>query len=221
MASYDLEEQEQLDELKTWWKQYGNLVTAVLAAVAVAAVAWQGWHWYQRNQAVQASMIYAGIEQAAGRRDVKQVRQLAGELIDKFPRTTYAAMGALLSGKVQVETDDAKNAQAHLQWAADNAKDDALRNLAKLRLAALLLDDKAYDAALKVLDSNVSPAFAARADELKGDVLASQDKKPEARAAYEAALNALETQEKDGAPGQHRAYRDLLQTKLDSLGSAK
>ena len=221
MAVYDLEEQEQLDELKTWWKQYGNLVTAILAAVAVVAVAWQGWHWYQRNQAAQASMIYAGIEQAAGKRDVKQLRQLAGELIDKFPGTTYAAMGALLSGKVQVESNDAKNAQAHLQWAADNAKDDALRDLAKLRLAAVLLDDKAYDAALKALQGNASTAFAARFAELKGDVLASQDKKAEARTAYEAALTALEKQEKEGAPGQHRAYHDLLQTKLDSLGSAK
>ncbi|HEY3433105.1 MAG TPA: tetratricopeptide repeat protein [Rhodocyclaceae bacterium] len=221
MAVYDLEEQEQLDELKTWWKMYGNLVTAVVAAVALAAVSWQGWNWYQRNQAVQAASIYAGIERAASARDVKQVRQLAGELIDKFPRTTYAAMGALLSGKVQVETNDPKNAQAQLQWAADNAKDDALRDLARLRLAAVLLDDKAYDAALKPLSGDVSPAFAARFSELKGDVLASQDKKAEAKTAYEAAMAALEKQEKETSPGQHRAYHDVLQSKLDSLGSAK
>lgn len=221
MAVYDLEEQEQLDELKTWWKMHGNLVTAVIAALALAAVVWQGWNWYQRNQAAGAAMVYASIERAAANRDVKQVRQMAGELIDKFPRTTYAAMGALLSGKVQVETDDAKNAQAHLQWAADNAKDDALRDLARLRLAAVLLDEKSYDAALKPLSGDVSPAFAARFAELKGDVLASQDKKADAKTAYEGALTALEKQEKEGAAGQHRAYRDVLQSKLDSLGSAQ
>jgi predicted negative regulator of RcsB-dependent stress response len=221
MAVYDLEEQEQLDELKTWWKMHGNLVTAVIAALALAAVAWQGWNWYQRNQAAGAAMVYAGVERAAANRDVKQVRQLAGELIDKFPRTTYAAMGALLSGKVQVETDDAKNAQAHLQWAADNAKDDALRDLARLRLAAVLLDEKSYDAALKPLSGDVSPAFAARFAELKGDVLASQGKKADAKTAYEGALTALEKLEKEGAAGQHRAYRDVLQSKLDSLGSAQ
>lgn len=222
MAVYDLEEQEQLDELKTWWKLYGNLVTIALAVLALAAVSWQGWNWYQRSQAAQAATVYAGIERAANGRDVKQVRQLAGELIDKYPRTTYAAMGALLSGKVSVESDDAKNAQAHLQWAADNAKDEALRDLARLRLAALLLDEKAYDAALKPLAGETSPAFAARFAELKGDVLASQDgKKAEAKTAYEAAVAALEKQEKEGGAGQHRAYHDVLQAKLDSLGGAK
>lgn len=221
MAVYDLEEQEQLDELKTWWKQYGNLVTAVLAVVAFAAVAWQGWNWYQRNQAAQAAALYAGIERAAGGGDVRQVRQLAGDLIEKYPGTTYAAMGALLSGKVQAESNDVKNAEAHLQWAADSAKDEALRNLARLRLAALQLDEKAFDAALKTLAAEAPAAFAARFAELKGDVLAGQDKKADAKTAYEAALAAVDKQEKEGVPGQHRAYRDVIQTKLDSLGGAK
>lgn len=223
MAVYDLEEQEQLDELKTWWKMHGNLVTIVVAVVAAGLVVWQGWGWWQNNQAAQASAIYAGIERAAGARDAKQARQLAGELIDKFPRTTYAAMGALLSAKVQMEaadkTDAAKNAQAQLQWAADNAKDDALRDLARLRLAAVLLDEKSYDAALKALSGETSSAFAARFGELKGDVLAAQDKKAEAKAAYDAALEALDKQEKEGVPGQHKAYRDVIETKRDSLGS--
>lgn len=221
MAVYDLEEQEQLDELKTWWKMYGNLVTALLAVLACLAVAWQGWNWYQRSQAAEASAIYAGIERAAGNRDPKQVRQLAGELIDKFPRTTYAAMAALLSGKVQVEANDAKNAQVQLQWAADNAKDEALRDLARLRLAAVLLDEKSYDAALKAISGDASASFTARFDELKGDILASQGKKDEAKTSYEAALAAVDKQDKEGAAGQHRAYRDMLQAKLDSLGSAK
>lgn len=223
MAVYDLEEQEQLDELKTWWKMHGNLVTAVVAALALVVVGWQGWGWWQNNQAGQASAIYAGIERAAGSRDAKQARQLAGELIDKFPRTTYAAMGALLSAKVQMEAGDkadgAKNAEAQLQWAADNAKDEALRDLARLRLATVLLDQKSYDAALKPLSGDFSAAFAPRFNELKGDVLAAQDKKSEAKAAYEASLAALDKQEKEGVPGQHKAYRDVVQTKLDSLGN--
>lgn len=221
MAVYDLEEQEQLDELKTWWKMHGNLVSGVLAAVAFAAVSWQGWNWYQHNQSAQAATIYASLERAAGAKDAKQVRQLAGELIEKYPRTSYAAMGALLSGKVQADNNDSKNAEPQLQWAADNAKDDALRDLARLRLAAVLLDEKSYDAALKPLSGETTPAFAARFAELKGDVLASQAKKAEAKTAYEAAIALVDKQEKDGIPGQHRAYHEVLQAKLDSLGSAK
>ncbi|HEY6898336.1 MAG TPA: tetratricopeptide repeat protein [Rhodocyclaceae bacterium] len=221
MAVYDLEEQEQLDELKTWWKQYGNLVTSLVTALAVVAVGWQGWNWWQRNQAAQAAALYGGIEKAASVRNVKQARDFAGELIDKYPRTAQAAMGALLSAKVQVEGGDAKNARSQLQWAADNATDDALRSLAKLRLAALLLDDKAYDEALKQIPADTASPFAARFGEVKGDILVAQGKTVEARAAYEAALQQLDKQTKDDAAGQARAYREIVQAKLDTLGAAK
>ena len=54
MAHYDLEEQEQIDSLKTWWKMYGNLVSGVLVAASIGVIGWQGWNWYQRGQAAQA-----------------------------------------------------------------------------------------------------------------------------------------------------------------------
>ena len=97
MAAYDLEEQEQLDELKTWWKMYGNLVTGILVALALAAVAWQGWNWWQRQQSVQASALYSGLQTAATQKDAKRARAVAGELIDIDSATSYAALGALLA----------------------------------------------------------------------------------------------------------------------------
>ena len=107
MATYDLEEQEQLDELKTWWKMYGNLVTAILVAVALAAVAWQGWNWWQRDQAVQASAVFSGLQTAATQRDARRAGELAGELIDNYSSTADAGMGALLAARVQVDAGDA------------------------------------------------------------------------------------------------------------------
>ncbi len=141
MAVYDLEEQEQLAELKTWWKQHGTLVTSVITAVALTVAAWQGWNWWQRQQSAQASGVYMALEQAIGARDGKKVRELAGALIEKYPGTTYAAMGALLSARAQVEFGDAKTAHAQLQWVAEQGKDELVRDLARLRLAALLLDE--------------------------------------------------------------------------------
>lgn len=223
MAVYDLEEQEQLDELKTWWKQHGNRVTTLAVVVALAAVGWQGWNWWQRNQSAQASALYMGLEKAAGERDAKRARELAGELIDKFPRTAYAGMGALLSARVQMDGSDAKNAKLQLQWAAENSRDEALRDLARLRLVALLIDEKAYDEALKQLAVEPSPAFAPRYAELKGDALAAQGKPVEARAAYDAALSPLVKQPRrqGEAAALQEAYREMLQTKRDSLGGAK
>lgn len=220
MAAYDLEEQEQLDELKTWWKMYGNLVTAVVLAVALAVIGWQAWNWWQRSQGGQASVIYSGVQQAVSQRDAKRARELAGELIDKYSGTAYAGMAALLSAKAQVEGGDIKTARLQLSWVAENAKDGALRDLARLRLAALLLDEKAFDEALKQLAAEPAVSFAPRYSELKGDILAAQGKSAEAKGAYEAALAKLDAAEKaDG--GRLGAYRDILQTKLDALGSAQ
>lgn len=221
MAVYDLEEQEQLDELKTWWKQYGNLVTAIAMAVSVAVVGWQGWNWWQRNQSAQASAIYSAVEQASAQQDAKRVRELAGELIDKFSGTAYAGMAALLSARAQVEAGDAKGARLQLAWAAENARDEAMRDLARLRLAAVMLDEKAHDEALKQLAAEPAAAFAPRYAELRGDILSAQGKKAEAKAAYETALAKLDALEKSGGGNLHGPYRDMLRAKGDSAGAAK
>lgn len=220
MAAFDLEEQEQISELKTWWRMYGNLVTAVLLAVALALAGWQGWNWYQRSQAGQAAAIYGVVQQAAAERDVKRVREAAGELTEKFSGTAYAAMAALTSAKLQFEAGDLKNAKVQLQWVAEKAADAEFRDLGRLRLAHVLFDEKALDEALKVLGEEPLPAFAPRFSELKGDILAAQGKKAEAVAAYRAALDRLEVGQKasGGATGRETNYRELLQLKADSLG---
>lgn len=219
MAVYDLEEQEQLDELKTWWKQYGGMVTAAVVVIAVGVVGWQGWNWWQRDQATQAAAVYAAVERAASEHDAKKAREAAGELIDKFSRTTYAGMAALVSARVQAESGDLKSAKLQLGWAADNARDNALRDLARLRLAAVLLDEKGYDEALQQLASEPSSPFAARYAELKGDVYSAQGKQLEARTAYQAALNKIDEAQKAAGNDQRRGqYRDLVQVKFESLG---
>ena len=207
MTHYDLEEQEQIDSLKTWWNMYGNLVTAVVVAASLGVIGWQGWNWYQRNQVAQASAIYGVLEQAVATNDVQKTKAAAGELAEKYGRTGYAALGALLAAKQSFEAGDLKTARVQLTWATENARDE-LRDLARLRLAAVLLDDKAFDEALKQLDAAHAAAFDARFLEMKGDVLVAQGKKPEARAAYKAALD------KGGAG------RELLRQKLDNLGES-
>lgn len=223
MAVYDLEEQEQLDELKTWWKRYGNVVTGILFAATVGLAAWQGWNWWQRNQSAQASAVFGGLQQAAGQGDAKRVRELAGELIDKHPGTSYAGMGALVSARIQVDHSDAKNAQAQLAWAAEHAKDAGLRDLARLRLGVVLLDAKSYDEALKQISIEPSAPFAARYAELRGDILAAQSKPGEAAAAYALALEKVDAVMKKNEAGAeaHAAYREVLQTKHDALGVSK
>src|SRR5665647_405204 len=127
MASYDLEEQEQLAALKAWWQENGGMVTAAITAVLLALAAWQGWNFYQRNQAAQASGLYDAAQKAASTGDLRQVKETAGAVIEGYPRTTYAAMAALVSAKAHFQGGDLKTARAQLAWVTENAKDEGLQ----------------------------------------------------------------------------------------------
>ena len=228
MAAYDLEEQEQLAEIKAWWKQYGNLVTGIVIAASLGVLAWQGWNWYQGKQAGEASGIYSVLQRAVLERDTQKTKAAAGELVEKFGRTAYASLGALTAAKALYEAGDIKSSRAQLAWVADNGKDE-LRDLGRLRLAAVQLDEKAYDEALKTLSASHSTAFDIRYAELKGDVLAAQDKKAEAVASYKLALAALDSADKGGQKGKsgmqsremNAPYREMIQQKVDALGGAR
>lgn len=219
MATYDLEEQEQIEELKTWWKMHGTLVTSVVVAFAVAVVGWQVWQWWQRNEAAKAAQLFGNLQQALAQQDVKRVRLLAGELVDKHAGTAYAGMAAMVAGKVLAETGDLKSAQAQYGWAAEHATDQGTRDLARLRQAIVLAEEKAFDEALKLLAVPPTPNLMARFLEVRGDVLAAQGKTKEARSAYEEAIKALEAdRQAEGLPSG--PYLDILKDKRDAIGVA-
>ncbi len=213
MATYDLEEQEQLAALKAWWRDNGSVVTTALSLALIVLAAWQGWSYYQRNQTVQASSLYDAVQKAARADDLKQVRESAGAILEHYPRTAYAAMAGLVSAKAHFQSGDLKTAHAQLAWVAENAKDEGLQDIARLRLASVMSDEKAYDEALKVLDAKHGAAFDALFLAGRGDVLVAQGKKDEARSAYKAAL--------DKADARDAGLRGSIQLRLDALGTAK
>ncbi len=210
MAAYDLEEQEQLAELKAWWKEHGGTVMLGATLALAAFGAWNGWVWYQRSQAAQAAGLYDTLQKAARANDLKAIRDTAGAILENFPRTAYAPLAALVSAKVQFQAGDLKTARAQLEWVVEHAKNDQIRSIATLRLASVLLDDKEPDAALQVLEAKPHPSFEALYAMQRGDIFASQKKRAEARAAYQAALE-------NAQPG---AVRETLRLKLDALGDA-
>jgi len=206
----DLEEQEQVAELKAWWTQHGNRILAVVIAVAVAVVGWQGWRWYEHSQAAQSSVLYDTLSKAAQAGDAKALRDAAGTLVESYPRTLYASMGALLAAKFYFERNDLKNAKAQLQWVIEHSPAEDFRDLARLRLAAVLVDEKAYDEALKLLDAPHAPAYDAQYAALRGDVLVAKNQLAEARAAYQ---SALEKAERRDSP-----FRESVRMRLEALG---
>jgi predicted negative regulator of RcsB-dependent stress response len=210
MAVYDLEEQEQIDEIKAWWGQYGNLVILVAVAAALTVGGMRGWSYYQTRQGLEAGELYAQLQGAVGANEPKKVQDIAGVITDRYKRTGYAAFAALAAAKAAFDSGDLAAAQARLQWVVDNGRDTETRDIARLRLAAVLLDEKKYDEALKLVETQHVENFNALYADLKGDILVAQGKIQDARAAYQMALD--KTESKSG-------YRALIQIKLDALGA--
>lgn len=210
--AYDLEEQEQMDAIKAWWTDYGNMVVLAVIACLVTVAAFQGWRYYRAQQAEKAATLYTQLDQAERTNDPKKVRDIAAQLIQNYGSTHYAGMAALSAAKASFETGELDDARKNLQWATEKAREEEMRDVARLRLAGILLDDKKHDDALKLLSANPGNAYAALYADLRGDVLAAQGKAAEARAAYQMALD------KSDANSQ---YRRLVEVKLDALGEAK
>jgi len=210
MSTYDLEEQEQLAALKAWWKERGGGVALAAVLLAAAVGAWNGWSWYERSQAAQAAALYETLQKAARANDVKATRDTAGSILENYPRSAYASLAALVSAKVQFQAGDLKTARAQLQWVTEHAKSDEIRSIAALRLANVLLDDKEPDAALKAVEATPHPGFEALFAAQRGDILAVQKKREDARKAYKAALEKAE-------PGP---LREVLRLKLEALGES-
>jgi predicted negative regulator of RcsB-dependent stress response len=206
----DLEEQEQLDDLKHFWNQYGNLITWFLIAVFGSFAAWNGWQYWQRSQAVQASVLYDEVERAAAGGDTARVEQAFKDIQDKFGRTTYAQQAGLLAGRMLAEQGKTDAAKAALQWVAGEASDEGYQSLARLRLAGLLVQNKAYDDALKQLASGISKEFEALAADRRGDIYNLQGKRDQAKAEYLKAWQGF-TVDSD--------YRILVEVKLAALGA--
>ena len=206
----DLEEQEQVEELKAWWKQHGGLIVAVVLALAAGFAGWQGWRWYQGSQAAQASVLYDTVAKAAQANDAKALRDAAGTLVESYPRTLYASMGALVAARHYFDRNDLKSAKAQLQWVIERAPAEDFRDLARLRLAAVLLDEKSYDEALKLLEAKPAAAYEAQYAALRGDLLLAKNQAAEARAAYKLAL--------EKAGGKDGAFEESVRMRLEALG---
>ncbi len=207
----DLQEQEQLDDLKAFWKKWGNLITWVLVAVLGAYAAWNGWNYYQRDQAQKAGAMFDELERAVQAGDADKAGRVFSDLKERFPSTSYAEQGGLAAARVQFDKGQLDAAQASLTWVAQSAAQDEMRTVARLRLAGMLLDAKKFDAALTQLDAAKSTDFSALVADRRGDVLAAMGKGSEAKAAYEAAYKAMP---------ERVEYRRLIDAKLTALGAA-
>lgn len=212
MATHlDLEEQEQLDQLKAFWTRYGNLLTWALFAVLAAFAAWNGWNWWQRDQAAKASAMFDQLDRAAQVGDADQAGRVFADMKERYPRTSYTEQGGLLAAKAQLDKGQTDAALASLDWVSAHAVEAEYQTVARLRAAGILLDQKKYPEALKQLDAAPAAAdFTPLVEDRRGDVMLAQGKKDEAGAAYKKAWTSMDAKVD---------YRHLIEAKLIALGA--
>lgn len=212
MASHlDLEEQEQLEQLKAFWQRWGNPIVWVLTVCLLGYAGWTGWNLWQRNKAAEASVLFTQLEQAVKTGDLNAGQGLWVQLQKNYSSTAYAAQGALLTAKLQLDKGKTDEAKASLNWAAANASDEAYADVARLRLAALQMDAKQLDEALKTLESVKGADFAPLVADRRGDIALLQSKPDQAKTEFKKAYDGMDKQ---------LDYRRMVEMKLASLGVA-
>jgi predicted negative regulator of RcsB-dependent stress response len=209
-TNLDLQEQEQLDALKSFWKSYGNLITWTLLLALLAFAGWRYWEHRQAQQGLEAGAMYDELDRAATAADLPKVARVLSDLQQRFPKTAFAAQGALLAAKVQAEKGQADAAKASLGWVVATVEDPDLKAMAQLRLAGLLIETQKFDEAVKLLGETVPAPFAALQADRLGDALALQGKRAEAVAAYQRAQAAM---------SDKVDYRRFVEAKLAALGA--
>lgn len=210
--AYDLEEQEKIDALRAWWEKYGTLCSVILFAAVVAVLGWRGWQWYQGHEADQAMGYFEALENAAGQSGddaMARIKAASKTLRDDYASTGYAPRGVLVAAEALQRRHDLAGAKEQLEWVIGHGKDSALASLARLRLAGILLEQKQYDQALAQVQK-APEAFAGLYADRRGDILAAQGKKDEARKAWTEALKELGSD----------PTSQVVQLKIDALNGA-
>jgi predicted negative regulator of RcsB-dependent stress response len=212
----DLEEQEQIDQLKAFWQKYRNLITTVVTVALFSYAGYSGYQWWRNSQAVAASQLFATMVSALEKNDQAQAFRAADDLQKDYGRTTYAAISSLVASKVASDGANSEKALTYLRWAAANASDDAYLAVAKLRLAGQLIEqgaEKDFAEADAILKTKPIIGFEGLWLERRGDWYLAQKKVTDARSSYEAAWKLLQK-----SPEFPVEARQLLKVKIDAVG---
>ncbi len=214
MSVYDLEEQERISALKDWWDRWGTWVYAALTAFLLGVAATQGWKFFQKQQTMEAESLFVSVQKVAqestATKEWKKLSDAAKALAEKYPGTFYATDAQLMAAKAAFDSGEFSQAKKHLEWVVEKGR-ESHQNIAKVRLAALMLDEKKFDDALKMLESVKDDGYLSMVSDLKGDIYAAQGRRDEARAAYELAVEKAE---------QRSPLKAISKSKLDAFGGA-
>lgn len=203
-------EQEQIDALKSWWKDNGvSVILGVVIGVS-GILAWNGWQQHQKNNQIQASAYYLQVMENIQQKKYDEVPSLVDKVVADYDGTHYASLSQLSGAKAAYESNNIDQAKSRLSWVIENASEDYFAVVARLRLARLFYSENQLEEAEKLLTVAAPEAFDAQRQSLLGDVMMAKGDVIAARDAYNNALSAKVSV----------ANPQLLQDKLNNLPAA-
>lgn len=204
-------EQEQVDALKAWWDKNGRITIVAIVAVLLGVLGWKSWVQNQQQRAEAASVIYQQMLDTL-ETDAAKAMELGRVIVADYPGTAYVTFASLAMAKLAVEQKELDGAAAYLRQAMEQADDQAIQQLARLRLARVLQAQGKAEEALGLLTVEVAPGIRGGYDELRGDILLAQGQTAAAREAYTNALSGY---------GDAPQKRNLVEMKLDDLAESQ
>ena len=182
-----LNDDEQVEALKKWWKENGKSIVGG-AVIGLAAVGgWQYWQSHTKQQAEHASALYEQFSITAQRGEALEIESLGKRLLEQFPSSAYSVFVALELARADYQAGRPEVAEQYLQWALEHADDPALRQVVRLRLARLRLDRDDPDGAAELVGETAG-SFAGEFAMLRGEIAVIRGDKEAARAAFRQAL---------------------------------
>jgi predicted negative regulator of RcsB-dependent stress response len=209
MAEDYLTDDEQLEAVKRFAREYGPVLIIGALLGAGGLFGWRYYQNYQNEQGLKASAQFAQLSASLQGNDVAKSRQAADDLIKDFPSSPYADQAKLVLARIDVDAGQGANAVAPLTEVMNNSKDTELRQIARLRLARVLIDQGKPDDAIKLLSEGNPGSFAGRYHEVRADALYAKKDGAGAITEYKAALDAADAGGVDAA---------MVEMKLADLG---
>ncbi len=186
--SVHLSEEEQVEALKKWWKENGRSIIAGAVLGLGGIFGWQAWGQHRNELAEQASGRYEQMQFAARLGNRESVMKQAEILMSEHQDSSYAVFAALLAARVSQEGGDLDTARTRLEWVIANSDESSFQQIARLRLARLLLGQNDLDGAGAVITQAPADNFAGEFAELRGDIARAREDYAGARQAYQEAL---------------------------------
>lgn len=209
---YDLEQQEQLANIKAFWEKWGTLISGLAFAIVLALAGWNGWNYWQNRKATEASVLLDQVNAAVDKKDSDAATRNLAILRKDYSKTAQADQAALRTARLLVDQKNWSGAEEVLDWINTNAKDEGIKALAVLHKSAVLIEQDKLDDALAALQKYSFPfEFRPLANDRRGDILKTQGKDAEAIEAYNQAFDGFD---------EFSSYRSLVEIKLNALGQS-